>query len=155
GLHRRLWALLRALPRGLAALNRRFDVSQPESEYDTMIAAAPEAPLAVLDPDLDDIAGPADPDLADAVPAKAKRRKKADPPEDEKPPTQLGMDMETPVAQWRHSADGWQLPPTKMLTPQPAAEDREADNKRRAALIEQTLSSFAVDSKVVEINEGP
>ncbi|MCA9856413.1 MAG: hypothetical protein KC458_03960, partial [Dehalococcoidia bacterium] len=65
------------------------------------------------------------------------------------------MDMETPVDQWRHSADGWQLPPTKLLTPQPAAADREADNQRRAQLIEQTLFSFGVDAKVVEINEGP
>ncbi len=149
GLHRRLWAVLRALPRAARALNRRFDVSRPANEADDLIAVAP-APAGGLE----DVAGPADPDLAAAVPARAKRRKKEE-PVDDKPPTQLGMDMETPIEQWRHSADGWQLPPTKMLTPQPAAQDRATENQRRASLIEQTLGSFGVDAKVVEINEGP
>src|SRR5690606_2841376 len=139
---------LKAIPRGIRALNQRFDVSHPANEVDDLIAAGP------LEPEIASVAGPADPDLAEAVPARTRRRKKAE-PEDDKPPTQLGMDMETPVSQWRHSADGWQLPPTKMLTPQPAAQDREADNKRRAALIEPTLGSFGVDAKVVEINKGP
>ncbi|MEX2031671.1 MAG: DNA translocase FtsK, partial [Dehalococcoidia bacterium] len=136
-------------------LNRRFDVSKPANEFDDLVdvdvVPAPRSRAAAA---LEEVVGPADPDLADAVPAKSKRRRKAE-PEEEKTPTQLGMDMETPVSQWRHSADGWQLPPTKMLVPQPPSEDRAADNQRRAGLIEQTLGSFGVDAKVVEINEGP
>lgn len=154
GIHRRLWAAVRGIPSLVRAVNRRFDVSQPANELDDLIAAAPDD---LDDPDLAvdlAVAGPADPELAEAVPARARRRKKAE-AEEPKPAAQLGMDMETPVSQWRHSADGWQLPPTKMLNPQPAAQDRQADNQRRAGLIEQTLSSFGVDAKVVEINEGP
>ncbi|MCK9485108.1 MAG: DNA translocase FtsK [Dehalococcoidia bacterium] len=159
GIHHRLWAVLSGIPAFVRAVNRRFDVSQPANELDDLIATHDEVGLAdlPLDPaapavDLA-VAGPADPDLAEAVPARSRRRKAE--PEEEKTPTQLGMDMETPVADWRHSADGWQLPPTKMLAPQPAAQDRKADNERRAGLIEQTLSSFGVDAKVVEVNEGP
>ncbi|MDA1010503.1 MAG: hypothetical protein O2888_03405, partial [Chloroflexi bacterium] len=130
GLHRHLGRVLAATPTLLRTLNRRRDVETP-------IAA--DSTLA----DIEAVAGPADPSLVAAVPARAGRKaKRPQPEEEEKPPAQLGMDMETPVDEWRHSADGWQLPPTKLLTPQPAATDRGAENHRRAQLIEATLASF-------------
>ena len=68
---------------------------------------------------------------------------------------QLGMDLETPVAEQRDTNGGWQLPPIKMLTKIEAPKSAASDNERRARLIEQTLASFGVDAAVVEVNEGP
>jgi DNA segregation ATPase FtsK/SpoIIIE-like protein len=74
---------------------------------------------------------------------------------DGKPVAQLPMDMETPISEWRHAADGWQLPPLKLLKKVEVKAKSSADNQRRADLITQTLASFGVDATVVEINEGP
>ncbi|MEX2374597.1 MAG: DNA translocase FtsK, partial [Dehalococcoidia bacterium] len=143
GLHRRLWHAIAATPAFLRRANRRLDAS---------VLVEPTAGAEADVPG----AGAASPELAEAVPSRSKKRPPhPEPEEEEKSPAQLGMDMETPVNEWRHSADGWQLPPTKLLAPQPAATDRAADNQRRAQLIESTLASFGVDSKVAEINEGP
>ncbi len=108
------------------------------------------------------IAGPATPELAAAVDAAVSDEVEA--PElpdpaladiEERPATQISMDMETPADQLRHSADGWQLPPTTVLADVPAGHTRVVDNERRAVLIVDTLASFGVDSSVVQINEGP
>lgn len=55
----------------------------------------------------------------------------------------------------RRSRDGWQLPAMDVLADKPPPEGGAADNAIRAALIEETLASFGVDAKVVQINEGP
>ena len=55
----------------------------------------------------------------------------------------------------RRSRDGWQLPAMELLADRVAVENTTADNVQRAALIEETLASFGVDAKVVQINEGP
>lgn len=68
---------------------------------------------------------------------------------------QLGMDLDTPVAEQRDASGGWQLPPIKMLTKIEVPKSAAVDNERRARLIEQTLASFGVDAAVVEVNEGP
>ncbi|MGE3961558.1 MAG: DNA translocase FtsK [Dehalococcoidia bacterium] len=149
GIHRAIGRGLASLPALVRRLNDRVDARAPQRDDEVL-----DAPLPPLPAEVATVAGPADPALAEAVPAKKKRAKRVE-PEEERPAAQLGMDMETPVDEWRHSADGWQLPPSKLLKPQPAATDRAADNQRRAQLIEQTLFSFAVDAKVVEINEGP
>ena len=159
GLHRRLYRGVRAIPGVVRMLNTRFDVRRPRPAEDASdIEAVParrskgaSAAAAVLDV--------ADPEVAEVTPAKGRKKREIAPEplddEESRAAAQLGMDMDTPVSQWRHSADGWQLPPTKILTPQPAVTDRKAENQRRAALIEQTLGSFGIDAKVVEINEGP
>ena len=72
-----------------------------------------------------------------------------------KPVAQLGMDLDTPVQEWRLAADGWQLPPLKLLKKVEARVKSGPDNLRRADQIVQTLASFGVDATVVEINEGP
>jgi DNA segregation ATPase FtsK/SpoIIIE, S-DNA-T family len=51
--------------------------------------------------------------------------------------------------------DGWNLPPTDILDSSPEVQYSEADNLQRAKLIEDTLSTYGVDSKVVQINAGP
>ena len=55
----------------------------------------------------------------------------------------------------RRSRDGWQLPAMDVLKDKAPAPTGTADNAQRAALIEETLASFGVDAKVVQVNEGP
>ncbi len=55
----------------------------------------------------------------------------------------------------RRSRDGWQLPAMDVLKDKAPAPVGTADNAQRAALIEETLASFGVDAKVVQVNEGP
>ncbi len=55
----------------------------------------------------------------------------------------------------RRSRDGWQLPAMDLLADKAPPEAGTADNVLRAELIEETLASFGVDAKVVQINEGP
>ncbi|MEX2247357.1 MAG: DNA translocase FtsK [Dehalococcoidia bacterium] len=55
----------------------------------------------------------------------------------------------------RRSSDGWELPDMDVLSDHAPAENGVADNQQRAALIEETLASFGVDAKVVQVNEGP
>ncbi len=51
--------------------------------------------------------------------------------------------------------DGWQLPPIDILDTSPEVQFSEADNLQRAKLIEDTLASYGVSAKVVQINAGP
>ena len=54
-----------------------------------------------------------------------------------------------------HSSTGWELPAMDLLKPAGTREAAAMDNARRAELIVQTLASFGVDARVVEISEGP
>ena len=51
--------------------------------------------------------------------------------------------------------DGWRLPPIDILDTSPEIEFSQADNMQRARLIEEALSSYGVEAKVVQINAGP
>jgi len=51
--------------------------------------------------------------------------------------------------------DGWRLPPIDILDEIPEVEFAEADNIKRAKLIEEALASYGVEAKVVQINTGP
>ncbi len=51
--------------------------------------------------------------------------------------------------------DGWRLPPVDILDTSPEVQFSQADNMQRAKLIEETLASYGVDAKVVQINAGP
>ena len=55
----------------------------------------------------------------------------------------------------RRSRDGWQLPAMDVLKDKAPVSAGTADNAQRATLIEETLASFGVDAKVVQVNEGP
>lgn len=65
-----------------------------------------------------------------------------------------GAEVEVDAAGNR-KRDGWQLPPMDLLVDKAKEEESSVDNELRAELIEQTLASFGVDAKVVQINEGP
>jgi S-DNA-T family DNA segregation ATPase FtsK/SpoIIIE len=51
--------------------------------------------------------------------------------------------------------DGWRLPPIDILDMSPEVQFSQADNLQRANLIEETLASYGVEAKVVQINAGP
>jgi len=51
--------------------------------------------------------------------------------------------------------DGWKLPPIEILDNTPDVEFSQADNLKKAKLIEDALGSYGVDGKVVQINVGP
>lgn len=106
-------------------------------------AAPPPAAVAVLE---------REEEVAVAPPEEPPRKRRAPEP---KTPVQISMDMNNSADGWRHSSDGWQLPPITGLQEAPAAVDSTADNERRAKLIVETLASFGVDAQVTQINEGP
>ncbi len=51
--------------------------------------------------------------------------------------------------------DGWRLPPIDILDRSHEVEFSQADNVKRARLIEEALASYGVETKVVQINAGP
>ncbi len=53
------------------------------------------------------------------------------------------------------TADGWKLPPIEILDNAPEIEFSQADNMKKAKLIEDALASYGVEGKVVQINVGP
>ncbi len=75
----------------------------------------------------------------------------AEPP----PPKQIEMDLEHDVSTWRHSSDGWQLPPIELLAAAEPLAPELGDQQRRADLIVETLASFGVEAQVSQISEGP
>ena len=75
--------------------------------------------------------------------------------DNERPAVQIPMDMEHEAAAWRHSSDGWQLPPMDLLQRAEPAAPAMQSNEHRAQLIVDTLASFGVDASVTQINEGP
>ena len=131
---------LASTPALLRRLNTRPDAPRPIRPVEAVPAPAPTPALvAAVDAELD--LTPIPPAQPEEVEAKT--------------PAQLGMDLDTPVGEWRQAADGWQLPPLKLLTKVEPKKKSVVDNQRRAQLIVDTLDSFGVDSSVVEINEGP
>jgi DNA segregation ATPase FtsK/SpoIIIE, S-DNA-T family len=53
------------------------------------------------------------------------------------------------------TADGWKLPPLEILDNTPEVEFSQADNLKKAKLIEDAMASYGVEGKVVQINVGP
>jgi S-DNA-T family DNA segregation ATPase FtsK/SpoIIIE len=68
-----------------------------------------------------------------------------------------GQPATTPagVATGRPAAYGWQLPLVDTLSPAVEIDIKQIDNSARAQLIEDTLASFGVDARVVQVNQGP
>jgi DNA segregation ATPase FtsK/SpoIIIE, S-DNA-T family len=91
--------------------------------------------------------------------AKAETKK-----EEKTPGAKSGKDLKQ-VAQevWRKygeagaqvTLDGWKLPPLEILDNAPEVEFSQADNLKKAKLIEDALASYGVEGKVVQINVGP
>jgi S-DNA-T family DNA segregation ATPase FtsK/SpoIIIE len=55
----------------------------------------------------------------------------------------------------QRTPDGWMLPPVDILDNAPEVEFSQVDNLKKAKLIEDALSSYGVEGKVVQINVGP
>ena len=148
-----LWARLVALGAHRAAARwlRRAGTALRTRVLGRRVAAS-RHPLSI-----EALAGPAEPSLAideadkfeEMPPVKPKRERAP------RAPVQISMDMARGVEEWRHSSDGWQLPPVSMLLAAPIVVEDGPDNERRAQLIVDTLASFGVDARVTQINEGP
>ncbi|OGO49696.1 MAG: hypothetical protein A2148_00565, partial [Chloroflexi bacterium RBG_16_68_14] len=59
-----------------------------------------------------------------------------------------------PAAGPRKAHDGWQLPPLDVLL-DVSPQEGQPDSAARARLIIDTLASFGVDARVIQVNEGP
>ncbi len=155
-LDRRAWRGVRALARGIWRLPRalRALVVALQPAMPAKRRAQAEAPASISD-----LAGPPEPTLLSVPRAGAPPVEELEPPPQEEAEaaraTQIEMDLERPAEEWRHSGDGWQLPPLSLLEDAAAAEHSGTDNARRAELIVETLASFGVDASVVQVNEGP
>jgi S-DNA-T family DNA segregation ATPase FtsK/SpoIIIE len=55
----------------------------------------------------------------------------------------------------RPAGHGWELPPVGLLAEAAEIEMRPVDNEMRSRLIVDTLASFGVNARVVNINQGP
>ncbi len=122
----------------LEALRARRGRPPADSAAEAAVPA-PASPEAATEPDIEAI-------------------DEAEPDEDEdtsRPAVQIPMDMEHDAAAWRHSSDGWQLPPMDLLRKAEPAVPAAQSNEHRAQLIVDTLASFGVDASVTQINEGP
>ena len=60
-----------------------------------------------------------------------------------------------PPVTGRAAAHGWELPLLDILQPTQEIDVKQIDNSARAQLIEETLASFGVDARVIQINQGP
>ena len=60
-----------------------------------------------------------------------------------------------PPVSGRPAAHGWELPLMDILQPALEIDVKQIDNAARAQLIEETLASFGVDARVIQINQGP
>jgi S-DNA-T family DNA segregation ATPase FtsK/SpoIIIE len=60
-----------------------------------------------------------------------------------------------PPATGRPASHGWEMPLLDILQPTPEVDVKQMDNAARAQLIEETLASFGVDARVIQINQGP
>ncbi|MBI4570723.1 MAG: hypothetical protein HY723_02140, partial [Chloroflexi bacterium] len=65
-----------------------------------------------------------------------------------------GEEEAAPPKRRRRGRGGWQLPPLDLLL-DVAPQEGEVDNDARARLIADTLASYGVDARVVQVNEGP
>jgi len=59
------------------------------------------------------------------------------------------------AATGRPATYGWELPLVESLSPVAEIDVKQIDNSARAQLIEDTLASFGVDARVVQVNQGP
>ncbi|MCH8025765.1 MAG: DNA translocase FtsK [Chloroflexi bacterium] len=79
--------------------------------------------------------------------------------DEEPPPPEVGEQAPLPLDDEetglpRKAHDGWQLPVVDLLR-DVNPQDGQPDNAARARLIIETLASFGVDARVVQVNEGP
>lgn len=154
-LDRHAWRGLCALGRGISRLPTLLTALvtslQPRMPSEQRPRERPTSTITEL-------AGPPEPTLLAVPHARAPSIEELTPHDEEEvegSATQIQMDMERPANEWRHSGDGWQLPPLSLLQVGADPAHSATDNARRAELIVETLASFGVDASVVQVNEGP
>lgn len=62
---------------------------------------------------------------------------------------------EGPIVQTELKYPNWKLPPLTLLDPLPKIDPPKEDVKNNSTIIEQTLASFGIESKVMEVMVGP
>jgi S-DNA-T family DNA segregation ATPase FtsK/SpoIIIE len=90
-------------------------------------------------------------------PPPAKRRSRSTEPArpaSTAPPTAREA-SETPAPSPRPRRRARRLPPIDLLVPESSQSYNDADVRLRSQIIEETLSSFGVPARVVEVNQGP
>jgi len=135
-------------------MHPKHDLDPEFSRIDGNTAAGAETLATITGPAPPELAAAVGSDVADEIEAPVLPAAELEDIE-ERPATQIPMDMESPADELRHASDGWQLPPTNVLAEVPVGHARTVDNERRSVLIVETLASFGVDASVVQINEGP
>ncbi len=145
---RQLWSL-RLPQRALRAL-RGGDAAEPATAATALAAAIPAVPSFEAEPQMETIGEGA----ADAFRRAAPRE-----PAESKATAAVAVTPEEPVPSRADAAPasplGWQLPATSLLSAAPAPQAGAVDNEARSRIIVQTLASFGVDAKVVQVNQGP
>jgi S-DNA-T family DNA segregation ATPase FtsK/SpoIIIE len=77
-----------------------------------------------------------------------------------RPAAQLSAVIRAPVDEEAspvpsRQAEGWRLPPPSMFEVGSSADMSQVDVRQRARTIEDTLASFNIEARVVEVNQGP
>jgi S-DNA-T family DNA segregation ATPase FtsK/SpoIIIE len=106
-----------------------FEIDTTELDQDYSVDARPEQPVALESP------GPPVPDADD------------DTTESRPAVRPIPLELEPAIK--------GELPPYSLLEEVVPAEFAEADNQKRAKLIEEALASYGVDAQVTQINPGP
>jgi S-DNA-T family DNA segregation ATPase FtsK/SpoIIIE len=60
-----------------------------------------------------------------------------------------------PAVRPRPTSARWELPPIDIFHPASPVEFSQADLRQRVRIIEETLASFNIEARVVEVNQGP
>jgi DNA segregation ATPase FtsK/SpoIIIE, S-DNA-T family len=92
-----------------------------------------------------------------AVPTPRTNGRKPNPPAKPSPPGEAPsqVEEEAPPRPVVRSHREWALPPIDIFEHVPVAELSQVDIKQRIKTIEETLKSFGVEARVVEVNQGP
>ncbi|MCH7511700.1 MAG: DNA translocase FtsK, partial [Chloroflexi bacterium] len=140
----RTWGSVRALG-NLVFPTRPPAEGAPKVPLDSVIwaqhAGAEEIDQAVAEPPVADAEVAAPSDIGEQAPLPMN----GDAPDE----------LETvPGDEPRKAQDGWQLPPLDVLI-DVNPQEGQTDNAARGHLIVETLASFGVDARVIQVNEGP
>jgi S-DNA-T family DNA segregation ATPase FtsK/SpoIIIE len=121
--------------------------------------AAPQPAIEELEAPFEDVEEPAEVEEIDeaqeeepALPGDNGRQQML--PLDGEEDAAAGEEEAAPPKRRRRGRGGWQLPPLDLLL-DVAPQEGEVDNDARARLIADTLASYGVDARVVQVNEGP
>jgi S-DNA-T family DNA segregation ATPase FtsK/SpoIIIE len=151
-LPQRSWAAVRALA-NLVFPTRTPPVGAQKVPLDTVIWAQPSEPETPADQPAEQPASEEEeeeplPDIGE----QARLPLEGDAAEEKEAATKRESGRVAGATRKAH--DGWQLPPLDALL-DVSEKEGQPDNAARARLLIDTLASFGVDARVVQVNEGP